>query len=157
MAGPSDVEEFDELMRLDGNHEEEDSEDDSDFFPMAVDEHDSASDSRSSDSDNSEPQSDDLESDEDKDKGEMPQQDTQPPSNDTHITCSTLQLSGPIPHPVIPSYVQAMTLTKEELWHELQCMYEQNGALVQATQILTAQLDATNAHCTMAQRALAQS
>ncbi|KAG2062863.1 hypothetical protein BDR04DRAFT_1164542 [Suillus decipiens] len=48
-------------------------------------------------------------------------------------------------------------LTKEELWRELQCMYEQNGALVQTTQVLTAQLDTMNAHCTMAQWALAQS
>ncbi|KAG2060027.1 hypothetical protein BDR06DRAFT_1003079 [Suillus hirtellus] len=67
------------------------------------------------------------------------------------------KLSGPIPHPVIHSYVQAMVLMKEELWHELQRMYEQNGALVQTTQILTAQLNATNAHYTMAQWALAQS
>ncbi|KAG2068099.1 hypothetical protein BDR04DRAFT_1232989 [Suillus decipiens] len=79
------------------------------------------------------------------------------PHNNTCITCSTSQLSGPIPHPIIPTYDQTMALMKEELWYELQCMYGQNGALVQTTQILTAQLDATNAHCTMAQWALAQS
>jgi hypothetical protein len=124
---------------------------DDDFFPMAVDEHDSDSDSQSSNSDE-ESKSNDSESESDDLEGEISQRNTQP-----HTTRSTLQLSGPIPHPVIPSYVQAMMLTKEELWRELQRMYEQNGALVQTTQVLTAQLDATNAHCTMAQRALAQS
>ncbi|KAG1727550.1 DDE superfamily endonuclease-domain-containing protein [Suillus paluster] len=137
MAAPSDVDEVDKLMRLDDS-EEEDSEDDTDFFPMADDEHDL--DSESSDS-----------------ESEEEEEDAQPSRNDTRITRSTSLVSGSIPHPVIPTYNQAMMLTKEELWYELQHMYEQNGALVQTTQILTAQLDATNAHCTMAQRALAQS
>jgi hypothetical protein len=124
---------------------------DNDFFPMAIDEHDLDSDSRSSNS-CKESKSNDSESESDDLEGEISQQNMQP-----HTTHSTLQLSGPIPHPVTPSYVQEMMLMKEELWCELQHMYEQNGALVQTTQVLTAQLDATNAHCTMAQWALAQS
>jgi hypothetical protein len=80
---------------------------------MAVDEHDSDSDSQSSNSDE-ESKSNDSESESDDLEGEISQQNTQP-----HTTHSTLQLSGPIPHPVIPSYVQAMMLMKEELWHKL--------------------------------------
>lgn len=50
-----------------------------------------------------------------------------------------------------------MALSKEELWNELQRMYQQNCVLLNVNQMLTAELQKANAHCMLAQRALAQS
>ncbi|KIK75419.1 hypothetical protein PAXRUDRAFT_19018 [Paxillus rubicundulus Ve08.2h10] len=60
--------------------------------------------------------------------------------------------------PLITTMItQAMGLSKEELWNELQRSYQQNHALFESNQMLNAQLQAANAHCTLAQHALSQS
>ena len=75
-----------------------------------------------------------------------------------YTTRSTTSMSpGPARLPVIPSFAQAMALTKEELWNELQRMYQQDTALFESNRMLTSQLEAANAHCTLAMRALSQS
>lgn len=49
-----------------------------------------------------------------------------------------------------------MKLTKNELWKELQCIHNQNHALIESNQLLTNELQAANVHCTLAQKALLQ-
>ncbi|KIK74285.1 hypothetical protein PAXRUDRAFT_20033 [Paxillus rubicundulus Ve08.2h10] len=80
-----------------------------------------------------------------------------PPITTMSTRSVSSQSLGPLPPPVIPSVTQAMGLLKEELWNELQRSYQQNRALFESNQMLNAQLQATNAHCTLAQRALSQS
>jgi hypothetical protein len=68
----------------------------------------------------------------------------------THSTIATL------PEPVLP-FSQAMGLSKEELWNELQRVHQQNSVLIASNQMVTLQLEAANTHCTLAKQALSQS
>ncbi|KAH7917731.1 DDE-domain-containing protein, partial [Leucogyrophana mollusca] len=73
------------------------------------------------------------------------------------LTRSLSPLNEPLPTPVMPSYAHAMTLSKEELWNELQRMYTQNKTLVTTITMLTGEIQAANSHCTLARRELAAS
>jgi hypothetical protein len=50
------------------------------------------------------------------------------------------------------SHFQVMASSKEELWEHIQQLYAQNQTLTEAVAMQTAQVDAANAHCTIAQR-----
>lgn len=69
----------------------------------------------------------------------------------THVTRSSSPLSEPLPVPFLPPYSHAMSLSKDALWNQLQQMYHNNKKLLEIIQMLTAQLQSANAHCTLCQ------
>ena len=74
---------------------------------------------------------------------------------DMQATHPTISPTGP-GWPVL-SLSDAMALSKEELWNEVQHMNQQNITLFAANRMLTSQLEASNTHCTLARQALSQS